>query len=51
VESVCALGDETAVGKSLDAYLDAGANVVGIVPVTAEDPGGERVLAALAPSS
>ena len=51
VESVCALGDETTIRKSLDAYLDAGANLVGVVPVTAEDPGGERVLAALAPST
>jgi hypothetical protein len=44
LECVCALGDAAAVRARLDAYARAGAAVVGVVPVTAGDPGGARTL-------
>lgn len=47
LEQVGAIGTEDAVSARLDAYHDAGADVVGAVPSTAEDPGGRRVLGAL----
>ena len=48
VESIAALGGVGDLRRRIAAYRDAGAAAVGIVPVTAEDPGGERLLAALA---
>jgi probable F420-dependent oxidoreductase len=44
LERVCALGSEEEVAARLAAYRDAGAAVVGVVPATAEDPGGRRAL-------
>jgi len=49
LNQVCAIGSRDQIEKRLDAYRGAGAGHVGIVPATAEDPGGERVLAALGP--
>jgi len=44
---VCAVGSENEIQDRLASYLAAGATRVGVVPATAEDPGGQRVLAAL----
>jgi probable F420-dependent oxidoreductase len=44
---VCAIGSESAIEERLASYLAAGASRVGIVPATAEDPGGRLVLGAL----
>ena len=44
---VCALGSRCDVMARLASYRDAGAARIGIVPVTAEDSAGRRVLAAL----
>jgi probable F420-dependent oxidoreductase len=44
---VCAIGSESAIEDRLASYLAAGASRIGIVPATAEDPAGRRVLAAL----
>jgi probable F420-dependent oxidoreductase len=46
---VCALGSAGQVRARLARYKEAGAARIGIVPATAEDPAGHRVLAALAP--
>jgi probable F420-dependent oxidoreductase len=46
---VCALGSASEVRARLASYIDAGAARIGIVPATAEDPAGHRVLAALGP--
>jgi probable F420-dependent oxidoreductase len=46
---VCALGSETQIQARLASYRAAGATRIGVVPATAEDPAGRRVLAALAP--
>jgi probable F420-dependent oxidoreductase len=46
---VCAIGSDLDVRRRLDAYLDAGATHVGVVPATAEDPGGRGLLSSLAP--
>jgi alkanesulfonate monooxygenase SsuD/methylene tetrahydromethanopterin reductase-like flavin-dependent oxidoreductase (luciferase family) len=45
---VSALGSAETVGDRVSEYHDAGADVVGVAPSTAEDPGGEGVLSALA---
>jgi probable F420-dependent oxidoreductase len=45
---VGAIGDATEVAASIDAYHAAGADHVAVVPSTAEDPGGRRVLEAIA---
>ncbi|MDP9332755.1 MAG: LLM class F420-dependent oxidoreductase [Actinomycetota bacterium] len=45
---VCALGTRDDLVARISAYHDAGADIVGIVPSTAEDPGGRGVLTALA---
>lgn len=44
IEAVTAIGDAAAVRAKLDQYRAAGADVVAIVPATADDPGGRRVL-------
>jgi probable F420-dependent oxidoreductase len=44
VERLCAFGDPEQVVDRLRAYLDAGADTVAVVPVTAEDPAGRAVL-------
>jgi probable F420-dependent oxidoreductase len=46
---VCAVGSAGEVGARLASYIEAGAARIGIVPATAEDPAGHRVLAALRP--
>jgi probable F420-dependent oxidoreductase len=48
LDHVCALGTGEELIARISAYHDAGADVVGVVPSTANDPGGRRVLAALA---
>lgn len=47
LRDVCAVGSAAEVTARLESYLEAGATHVGVVPVTAEDPGGDRLLAAL----
>jgi probable F420-dependent oxidoreductase len=47
LERICALGSKEEVGERVAAYFDAGADVVGVVPSTAEDPGGRAVLDAI----
>lgn len=49
VRSVCLTGTAATLRAGVAAYVDAGADEVAIVPVTAEDPAGEAVLGALAP--
>jgi probable F420-dependent oxidoreductase len=49
LDQVCALGTETQIQACLARYWAAGATRIGVVPATAEDPAGGRVLAALAP--
>jgi alkanesulfonate monooxygenase SsuD/methylene tetrahydromethanopterin reductase-like flavin-dependent oxidoreductase (luciferase family) len=49
LSQVCAIGASSEIQTRLAAYLAAGADHVGIVPATAEDPAGQRVLAALSP--
>ena len=46
---VCAIGSENEIQARLASYLAAGATRVGVVPATAEDPAGQRVLGALGP--
>jgi len=48
IDAVAALGDATAVRARLDEYRRAGADVVAVVPATADDPGGRRLLEAVA---
>jgi probable F420-dependent oxidoreductase len=45
---VCAVGSRDEVASRIAAYLDAGADSVGVAPSTAEDPGGRAVLSAVA---
>ena len=47
---VCALGPDRDAARIAE-YHDAGADVVGVVPSTAEDPGGRAVLDAIARSA
>lgn len=47
LERVCAVGSADEVIARVAAYHDAGADVVGVAPSTAEDPGGRTVLTAL----
>ena len=51
IETVCVTGDAAKIAAGLAAYADAGADEVAVVPVTAEDPGGARLLGAIAPSA
>lgn len=48
---VCALGSASEIRARLARYTEAGAARIGIVPATAEDPAGHRVLAMLAPNA
>lgn len=50
LQQLCALGSERDLAARVAAYHEAGADLVGAVPSTAEDPAGRRVLAALARS-
>jgi alkanesulfonate monooxygenase SsuD/methylene tetrahydromethanopterin reductase-like flavin-dependent oxidoreductase (luciferase family) len=45
--AVGAIGSTSEVGARIESYFEAGADHVGIVPATAEDPAGHRVLSAL----
>ena len=47
-EQIGALGSPEQIAARLKAYLDAGADTVAVVPVTAEDPAGRGVLQAVA---
>ena len=47
LEQIGAVGTLEDVAARISAYHDAGADVVGVVPSTAEDPGGRRVLGAV----
>jgi probable F420-dependent oxidoreductase len=49
LSQVCAIGSSDEIRTRLAAYRAAGANHIGVVPATAEDPAGQRVLAALRP--
>ena len=51
IAAVAAVGDREMVTVRLAAFAAAGADVVALVPVTASDPGGSRVFAALAPTT
>jgi probable F420-dependent oxidoreductase len=48
---VCAVGSDGEIRTRLAGYRAAGATRIGIVPATAEDPAGKRVLAALGPQA
>jgi probable F420-dependent oxidoreductase len=50
LEQVCAIGSADEVITRISAYHEAGADIVGVVPSTAEDPGGRRVLGAIGES-
>ena len=43
-QQLCAFGTADQIASRIQAYLDAGADTVAIVPVTAEDPGGRGAL-------
>jgi probable F420-dependent oxidoreductase len=47
LRQVCAVGSPEEVAARVSAYHKAGAAIVGVVPSTAEDPGGRRGLAAV----
>jgi probable F420-dependent oxidoreductase len=47
LRQVCAIGSAAEISERLASYRAAGATAVGVAPVTAEDPAGARVLAAL----
>jgi probable F420-dependent oxidoreductase len=47
LSQVCAIGSEGQIRARLERYRAAGATRIGIVPTTAEDPAGRRVLACL----
>jgi probable F420-dependent oxidoreductase len=47
LERVCALGSAEQVAGRILSYFDAGADIVGVVPSTAEDPAGRAVLGAV----
>jgi probable F420-dependent oxidoreductase len=49
LEQICAIGSISEVRRRLASYREAGATRIGIVPATAEDPAGRRLLAALGP--
>ncbi len=49
LRSVCAIGSVSEIQARLASYRAAGASRIGIVPATAEDPAGQRVLGALGP--
>jgi alkanesulfonate monooxygenase SsuD/methylene tetrahydromethanopterin reductase-like flavin-dependent oxidoreductase (luciferase family) len=48
LDQVCALGSPDRIAARLQAYYEAGADSVAIVPGTAEDPGGAATLNAVA---
>lgn len=50
IDAVAAMGNLTAIRSRVAEYHEAGATTVALVPVTAEDPGGARLLSALSPA-
>jgi probable F420-dependent oxidoreductase len=50
LDRVCAIGSDEEVAAGIAAYHEAGADIVGVVPSTAEDPAGSSVLRALSES-
>ena len=48
LDQVCALGSPEGIAERMQAYHDAGADTVAIVPSTAEDPSGAATLNAVA---
>jgi alkanesulfonate monooxygenase SsuD/methylene tetrahydromethanopterin reductase-like flavin-dependent oxidoreductase (luciferase family) len=48
LDQVCALGSPDGIAERLNAYHDAGADTVAIVPSTAEDPCGAATFDAVA---
>ncbi|HEV3263963.1 MAG TPA: LLM class F420-dependent oxidoreductase [Acidimicrobiales bacterium] len=48
LQQICALGSDQDVTGRISEYFQAGADIVGIAPSTAEDPGGRAVLSAIA---
>ena len=48
LDQVCALGSPEGIAERMQAYYDAGADTVAIVPATAEDPCGAATLNAVA---
>jgi probable F420-dependent oxidoreductase len=51
LRDVCAVGSASEICDRLESYRAAGATRIGIVPTTAEDPAGARVLGALGPDA
>jgi probable F420-dependent oxidoreductase len=51
LRQVCAVGSDDQIRAGLERYRAAGATRIGIVPATAEDPSGRRVLSALRPAA
>jgi probable F420-dependent oxidoreductase len=51
ITAVAAVGDRDMVAVRIAAFAAAGADVVAVVPVTANDPGGKRVFATVAAAS
>jgi hypothetical protein len=49
MRAIGAVGTIAEIRSRLDEYFKAGANEIGIVPVTAEDPAGARLLEKLRP--
>jgi probable F420-dependent oxidoreductase len=49
LRQVCAVGSGSQIKARLASYRAAGATRIGVVPATAQDPAGHRVLAALGP--
>jgi probable F420-dependent oxidoreductase len=49
LDEVCAIGSHGDIQARLASYREAGATRIGIVPATAQDPAGHRVLSALRP--
>jgi probable F420-dependent oxidoreductase len=49
LSQVCAIGSDGQIQARIASYRAAGATRIGIVPATAEDPAGHRVLTALGP--
>ncbi|MFJ5986822.1 LLM class F420-dependent oxidoreductase [Lentzea sp. NPDC092896] len=49
IEAVGAIGSASDIARRVDEYFDAGAEHVGLVPATAEDPAGRGLLTTLSP--
>jgi probable F420-dependent oxidoreductase len=49
IEAVGAIGSADDIARRVESYFEAGASHVGLVPATAEDPAGRRLLTTLSP--